>query len=132
MGQMPCFRPVSVISRSDPSDPSAAASHHRPQIPETAAPGTTPSTWPPESLELAIALHRSLQVSDRQWHAVKHQKGRRGAEQISAALVHLLHDPKGAISGNPERRAETIALLDNALAWLRGDLKDPGCPTHGR
>ena len=127
MGQMPHFRPVSVISRSDPSDPSVAASDPWPQTP-----GTTSSTWPPEALELAIALHRCLQVSDRQWHAMKHQKGRRGAEQISAALVHLLHDPRGVISGNPERRAETIALLDNALAWLRGDLKDPGCPSHGR
>lgn len=132
MGQMPRFRPVSVISRSDQPEPSAAANDHsQPGTPGPAT-GSDRSTWPPEALQLAIALHQSLQLGDRDWHALKHQKGRRGAEQMAAALVHLLHDPKGALSGNPERRQDVIALLEQGLAWLRGDLRDPGCPTHGR
>lgn len=81
---------------------------------------------------MAIALHRSLQIGDRQWHALKHQKGRRGAEQISAALVQLLHDPSGIQGGDPLRRAAALSLLEQGVAWLRGELKDPGCPTHGR
>lgn len=132
MGQMSRFRPVSVISRSDHSEPSAAAIDHGQQPTPAAPTGSDRAAWPPEALQLAIALHQSLQLGDREWHALKHQKGRRGAEQIAAALVQLLHDPKGAVGGHPERREPVIALLEHGLAWLRGDLKDPGCPTHGR
>jgi len=79
-----------------------------------------------------MALHRTLQLGDRQWHALKHQKGRRGAEQISAALVQLLHDPAGPGGGDLERRAMALALLEQGMAWLKGELRDPGCPSHGR
>lgn len=132
MGQMPRFRPVSVTSRSDQPEPSAAAIDHGQQATATAPTSRDRADWPPEALELAVALHQSLKLGDREWHALKHQKGRRGAEQIAAALVQLLHDPKGAVGGQPERREQVIALLEHGLAWLRGDLKDPGCPTHGR
>lgn len=131
MGQAPRFRPATVMTRSDRlnsvADPTSSAA----SLPPSAA-ASGGSAWPPESLELAIALHRSLQLGDRHWHALKHQKGRRGAELIAAALVQLLHDPRGTTSGDPGRRADALALLEQGQAWLRGELKDPGCPTHGR
>jgi hypothetical protein len=27
---------------------------------------------------------------------------------------------------------EAIALLEHALGWLKGEIRDPGCPSHGR
>jgi hypothetical protein len=25
-----------------------------------------------------------------------------------------------------------LALLEQGMAWLKGELRDPGCPSHGR
>lgn len=118
------------MASSDPSRSTPASTAPVAAVP--AVPAAVASDWPPEALDLAIALHRKLQLGDRQWHALKHQKGRRGAEQISAALVQLLHDPRGTGSGDPERRTAVLALLEQGLSWLKGELRDPGCPTHGR
>jgi hypothetical protein len=88
--------------------------------------------WPPEALALAQALQRSLTIDDRQWHRLKTQRPRRAAEQLAAALVQLLSadDPKCGVA-TPARR-EATALTEHALAWLRAEISDPGCPSHGR
>jgi hypothetical protein len=88
--------------------------------------------WPPEALDWAERLHGSLAIGDRDWHRFKGQRSRRAAEQVSAALVRLLasETPGGAVAG--PGRQETVALLRNALDWLEGRLRDPGCPEHGR
>jgi hypothetical protein len=72
-------------------------------------------------------------ISDRQWHALKGQPQRRAAEQLAAALVQLLEEGNAANgrSSTPQRQ-QAIALVRHALAWLEGDLRDPGCPSHGR
>jgi hypothetical protein len=107
-----------------------------PSIPVVAAAGdpSPPAQrpWPEGSRQLAEALHRLLAIEGRDWHALKAQKPRRGAEQIAAALVQLIGDdsPPHRLGGEGQERA--IALLDHGLAWLKGDLKDPGCPSHGR
>jgi hypothetical protein len=88
--------------------------------------------WPDGALEQAVALQRRLSIGDRDWHALKHQRTRRAAEQISAALVHLLAADQPSPSPTGEARQEAIALLEHALAWLKGDLSDPGCPRHRR
>jgi hypothetical protein len=88
--------------------------------------------WPEGCAELAEQLLHGLAISDRQWHAVKGQPARRAAEQMAAALVQLL------ASDDPRRRApdeaqqQAVALLENALAWLKGEIRDPGCPQHRR
>ncbi|NQV11554.1 MAG: hypothetical protein HQ527_10395 [Cyanobacteria bacterium] len=81
---------------------------------------------------MAEELHRLLVIEERDWHALKAQKPRRGAEQIAAALVQLLSadSPSNRLAGDGQARS--IALLEHGLAWLKGDLKDPGCPSHGR
>jgi len=88
--------------------------------------------WPDGSREAAEALHRLLTIDNRQWHALKGQPQRRAAEQLAAALVQLLDpaNPANAPVATPQRR-DAIALLEHGLGWLRGELKDPGCPTHG-
>ncbi len=88
--------------------------------------------WPEQSLLLAQELHRSLSISERDWHALKSQRPRRAAEQLAAALVQLLarDTPTNASAG--EAREQAIAMLEHALGWLKAELSDPGCPSHGR
>lgn len=90
--------------------------------------------WPEQALPLATELQRSLSINDRQWHALKGQRQRRAAEQISSAMVLLLRQsgpsaPAGTAQGTGQ---ETIALLEHAIGWLKGEIRDPGCPSHGR
>ncbi|SBO42365.1 DUF6439 family protein [Cyanobium sp. NIES-981] len=93
---------------------------------------TVDTAWPEGAVEQARLLHQHLTINDRDWHALKTQRARRGAEQLAAALVHLLSadDPRDSRIG-PARR-EAVELVDHALAWLRAEISDPGCPSHGR
>jgi hypothetical protein len=101
-----------------------------PEAPAVASTGSAP--WPPESLALAQQLQRSLSIDDRQWHRLKSQRSRRAAEQLAAALVQLLaaDDPKA--SRPTPARQDATALVEHALGWLRAEISDPGCPSHGR
>jgi hypothetical protein len=40
-------------------------------------------------------------------------------------------NPPGAAQAGPQRR-QAAELVAHALGWLNGDLRDPGCPSHGR
>jgi predicted lipoprotein len=88
--------------------------------------------WPDTATAQAEALHRLLTINDRQWHDLKGQPCRRAAEQLAGALVQLLagDGPNAGLASDGRQRA--IALTRSALAWLEGELKDPGCPSHGR
>jgi hypothetical protein len=100
----------------------------------TAAPSAPSSSqsWPDQALPLAQQLHRSLSISERDWHALKSQRPRRAAEQLSAALVQLLSRDTPANAAAGEARQEAIALVEHALGWLKTEISDPGCPSHGR
>lgn len=120
MGPLRSDRPVEATSVPAETSSAVAASvpPHR--------------SWPPEALPLAERLHRQLTIGDRDWHARKHQRSRRAAEQVAAALVQLLAADDPAASASSEGRRSAIALLDNAQAWLRAEISDAGCPAHGR
>ena len=86
--------------------------------------------WPEGALEQAVVLQRQLAIGDRDWHALKAQRPRRGAEQLAAALVLLLGgDDPGAPQASVSRQ-QAIELVEHGLGWLRGELSDPGCPSH--
>ena len=89
-------------------------------------------SWPEGSRELAEQLQRRLAIGDRDWHALKAQRSRRAAEQLAGALVQLLEADDPAATKGGEARQRAIALATSALAWLKGELRDPGCPDHGR
>jgi len=89
-------------------------------------------SWPEGSRELAEQLQRQLVIGDRDWHALKSQRSRRAAEQLAGALVQLLGADDPAATQGGEARQRAIALTASALAWLNGELRDPGCPQHGR
>ena len=88
--------------------------------------------WPEGALEQAVVLQRQLAIGDRDWHALKAQRSRRAAEQLAGALVQLLGADDPAATKGGEARQRAIALTASALAWLKGELRDPGCPDHGR
>jgi DnaJ-domain-containing protein 1 len=90
------------------------------------------TAWPEGALELARELQRKLAIGDRQWHQLKRQRPRRGAEQLAAALVQLLADDHPARVASTPARERAMELADHGLAWLRAELSDPGCPSHGR
>ncbi|MFM7268918.1 MAG: DUF6439 family protein [Cyanobium sp.] len=96
------------------------------------SPGTQRQQWPAAAAEQAEALQRLLAISDRDWHALKAQPCRRAAEQLAGALVQLLQADTPGAGLESAARARAIALTTTALAWLEGDLRDPGCPQHGR
>ena len=77
--------------------------------------------WPSKVIELSIELHSHLAINDKNWHKFKSISNRRSAELLSGALVQLLQN------GNPK---DIEAMLDQATAWLKKELKDPGCPRH--
>ena len=90
--------------------------------PSPTQPSATPSrtAWPEGSQAAAEQLHRLLSIDDRQWHALKGVRQRRAAEQLASALVQLLNG------------ADATPMVEQGLGWLRGELRDPGCPSHGR
>lgn len=93
---------------------------------------TAGAGWPDGAADQARCLHRSLTIGDRDWHALKTQRCRRGAEQLAAALVQLTScDNPGSRQSTPARQ-EALALVEHALLWLRAEISDPGCPSHGR
>ncbi len=130
---------VACPAVTDPSPPSAplpATASHQPfpsGAPDGASPGGDPSReWPPEALALAQRLQQSLIIDDRQWHRLKSQRPRRAAEQLAAALVRLLAADLPASPSPTHAREDACALVEHALGWLRSEISDPGCPSHGR
>jgi hypothetical protein len=118
-------RPAVVAAATPPPDGPPA----RPEPKPGAPPGRL---WPEGSAALAEQLQRRLTIGDRDWHALKAQRSRRAAEQLAAALVVLLNaDGPGSSTASPAR-AEALALVEHAAGWLRGEISDPGCPSHGR
>lgn len=88
--------------------------------------------WPEGALELAQSLQRHLVINDRDWHALKSQRCRRASEQVAAALVQLLAADHPSNRTTSAARLEAIALLEHAIGWLKAEVSDPGCPSHGR
>ena len=77
--------------------------------------------WPEQAIEQVLTLHQNLSISDRDWHRLKSDPDRRGAELLAAALAQLIQNG---------RNDDVEALTQQALGWIRGELKDPGCPRH--
>lgn len=101
------------------------------QSPVPTLPPNPNRCWPQGAFDQAVALQRQLAIGDRDWHALKAQRPRRAAEQLAAALALLLGgDDPGAPQASASRQ-QAIQLVEHSLAWLRGELSDPGCPSHG-
>ena len=74
---------------------------------------------PEAAPELAKDLHQCLSLGDRDWHRLKTDADRRSAELMAAALSQLIQGGE---------RHDVEELTEQALRWIRRELKDPGCP----
>jgi len=46
--------------------------------------------------------------------------------------VQLLSGDDPCQSNPTEARQRAIALAEHGLLWLKAEINDPGCPSHGR
>ena len=77
------------------------------------------SKWSVETKALAEKLHSHLTINNQDWHKKKSDPAYRTAELLCGALIQLLQEGKNS---------DVEALSMQAIKWLKGDLKDPGCP----
>tara|TARA_B100000700_G_C14947018_1_gene809711 strand:+ start:106 stop:357 length:252 start_codon:yes stop_codon:yes gene_type:complete len=75
--------------------------------------------WSDKVILYSKELHLALSINNDEWHIYKNDNLRRSAELVSASLVQL-------INGNNSK--EVIPQLEQALRWLKEEIKDPGCP----
>ena len=79
------------------------------------------SIWSDKAKSLAKELHKEISIDNYNWHQFRGNKQRRSAELIISALSQLIND------GN-ENDIESI--LNQALLWIKDEVKDPGCKNH--
>ena len=79
------------------------------------------SIWSEKAKLLAKDLHNELSLDNYNWHQFRGNKHRRSAELITSSLSHLIHD-------GDEVEIET--LLNQAILWLKEEVKDNGCKGH--
>ena len=79
------------------------------------------SIWSEKARLLAKDLHNELSLDNYNWHQFRGNKYRRSAELITSSLSQLIHD-------GDEVEIET--LLNQAILWLKEEVKDSGCKGH--
>ena len=79
------------------------------------------SIWSEKAKLLAKDLHNELSLDNYNWHQFRGNKHRRSAELITSSLSQLIHD-------GDEVEIET--LLNQAILWLKEEIKDTGCKSH--
>ena len=79
------------------------------------------SIWSKKAKLLAKELHNELSIDNYNWHQFRGNKQRRSAELIISSLSQLIND-------GDELEIET--LLNQALLWIKEDVKDKGCEGH--
>ncbi len=77
--------------------------------------------WPEKAQSLAKELHNELSLDNYNWHKFRGNKQRRSAELIISAISKLI---------NNGDEAEIEELLNQALLWIKEEIKDTGCKSH--
>ena len=77
--------------------------------------------WSENAKLLAKELHNELSLNNYNWHQFRGNNKRRSAELIISAVSQLIND-------GDEKEIET--LLNQAILWIKGDVKDKGCKGH--
>ena len=77
--------------------------------------------WPEKILLLTKELHNEISLDNYNWHKFRGNKHRRSAELIISAISQIIND------GDDE---EIEDLLNQAILWIKEEIKDTGCKTH--
>ena len=77
--------------------------------------------WPEKVKLLIKELHNEISIDNYNWHKFRGNKQRRSAELIISAISQLIND------GDEE---EVKELLNQAILWIKEDIKDTGCKSH--
>ena len=79
------------------------------------------SIWPEKVQLLVKELHDEISLNNYDWHKFRGNKERRSAELIISAISQLINDGD---------EAEIEDLLNQAILWLKEEIKDTGCKSH--
>ena len=77
--------------------------------------------WPEKVHLLVKELHNEISLDNYNWHEFRGNKQRRSAELIISAISQLIND-------GDELEIET--LLNQAILWIKEEIKDKGCKGH--
>ena len=81
----------------------------------------TNSIWSEKAKLLAKELHNEISLDNYNWHQFRGNKQRRSAELIISAISQLMN-------GGDE--VEIEILLNQAIMWIKEEIKDKGCKGH--
>ena len=79
------------------------------------------SIWTEEAKSLVKELHNEISLDNYNWHQFRGNKQRRSAELIISAISQLINDGEDA---------EIADLLNQAMLWIKEEIKDGGCKSH--
>ena len=77
--------------------------------------------WSEKVKSITKELHKEISLNNYNWHKFRGNKQRRSAELIISALSQLI---------NHGDEAEIEDLLNQAILWLKEEIKDTGCKSH--
>ena len=77
--------------------------------------------WPEKIQLLAKELHNEISLNNYNCHKFRGNKQRRSAELIIAAISQLINDGD---------ELEIEDLLNQAILWIKEEVKDTGCRSH--
>ena len=78
-------------------------------------------TWSDKAKSLAKELHNEISLDNYNWHQFRGNKQRRSAELIISAISQLINDGD---------EIEIENLLNQAILWIKEEIKDTGCKSH--
>ena len=79
------------------------------------------SIWSEKAKLLAKELHNEISLDNYNWHQFRGNKQRRSAELIISAFSQLI---------NNGDEVEIEDLLNQAILWIKDEIKDTGCKSH--
>ena len=79
------------------------------------------SIWPEKVKLLTKQLHNEISLDNYNWHKYRGNKKRRSAELIVSAISQIINDGD---------ESEIQDLLNQAILWIKEEIKDSGCQNH--
>ena len=77
--------------------------------------------WSEKVHILVKELHNEVSLNNYNWHKFRGNKKRRSAELITSAISQLVNDGDDT---------EIEKLLNQAILWIKEEVKDSGCKSH--